>query len=240
PFILRNLREDYQAAVMFILAIIASQIISTATNVFNGANGISDIPRPLHGAAGLNGMTYNWAYVVWVWVICGITYLVVERLARSGWGRALRAVRDQHVAAASIGLNPTALRIQVFVFGGVIAGLAGGLLVEFIGAWSPSGWGYAETFIFFAAIIVGGLENNRGAVLGTLLIPIIFTELPAFLPAVGYPGLVDSLEWVVIGAIWIGFLGFRPRGLVPARRNTLARLGRLRTLKPGPLPHPPA
>jgi ABC-type branched-subunit amino acid transport system permease subunit len=127
-------------------------------------------------------------------------------------------MRDQEDAAVAIGLNVTALRLQVFVIGGAIAGLSGGLLVEFIGAWSPDAWGYAETFVIFTAIFVGGVRNYRGVLLGVLLVPIIFLQLPQFLPQIGYPGLVQSLEWVIIGVLWMLCLLFRPRGILPERR----------------------
>jgi ABC-type branched-subunit amino acid transport system permease subunit len=132
-------------------------------------------------------------------------------------------MRDQEEAATSLGLNVTALRLQVFVIGGAIAGLSGGLLVEYIGAWSPDAWGYAETFVIFTAIFVGGVGNYRGAVLGVLLVPIIFLELPRFLPQVGYPGLMDSLEWVAIGAIWMLCLYVRPQGILPEKRARARR-----------------
>jgi ABC-type branched-subunit amino acid transport system permease subunit len=127
-------------------------------------------------------------------------------------------MRDHEDAAASVGLNITMLRLQVFIIGGAIAGVSGGLLVEFIGAWSPGAWGYAETFVIFTAIFVGGVSNNRGVILGALLVPTIFLELPRFLPAIGYPGLIESLQWIAIGVLWMLFLYLRPRGLVPERR----------------------
>jgi branched-chain amino acid transport system permease protein len=158
-----------------------------------------------------------------VLVLCAIAYAVVTWLSRSPWGRALRALRDQEDAAAAIGLNVTALRLQVFVIGGALAGLSGGLLVEYISAWSPDAWGYAETFVIFTALFVGGVGNYRGAVLGVLLVPIIFLELPRFLPQVGYPGLMDSVEWIAIGAIWMLCLYVRPQGIFPERRNRAKR-----------------
>lgn len=221
-FTLRSsLRRDYQAAIMFIVGVIALAVISTATHIFNGSEGIAGLNPPFTSLFSANA--YNWAYAAWVWIICLAFYFIVERLCRSGWGRALRAVRDNEAAAASIGLNPAALRMQVFVVGGAIAGLTGGLLIDYIGAWGPSAWGYAETFVFFAAIIVGGPENNRGAIVGTILIPVVFTELPTFFPAIGYEGLKESLQWVIVGAIWIAFIAFRPQGMLPARRIKVDR-----------------
>lgn len=218
-FALRRIRRDYQAAVLLIVSLIAVQVVQADVHLFNGSNGLTGIPRPLANVLPLSSLGYQWAYAAWVLVFCAVVYVVVRKLSQSPWGRALRAMRDQEDAAAALGLNITALRLQVFVLGGAIAGLSGGLLVEFIGAWSPDAWTYAETFVIFTAIFVGGVSNYRGVVLGVLLVPIIFLELPRFLPPIGYPGLIDSLEWVVIGALWMLCLLLRPRGLLPERRS---------------------
>ena len=127
-------------------------------------------------------------------------------------------MRDHEDAAATISLNPAGLRMQAFVLGGMIAALSGGLLVEFLAAWSPAAWGYAETFAVFTAIILGGVGNNWGVVLGTLLVQVIFLQVPTFLPEVGYTGLIDALQWVLIGILWLACLAIRPRGLLPERR----------------------
>lgn len=222
-FSLRRIRRDYQAAILLILSLIATQVVQGDVPLFNGSNGLTGIPRPLQTSLSLSALGYQWAYAAWVLVICVIVYFAVKRLSGSPWGRALRAMRDQEEAATSIGLNITSLRLQVFVIGGAIAGLSGGLLVEYINAWSPDAWGYAETFVIFTAIFVGGIGNYRGVVLGVILVPIIFLELPRFLPQVGYPGLTDSLEWIAIGTIWMLCMYLRPRGILPERRKLAIR-----------------
>ncbi len=108
-----------------------------------------------------------------------------------------------------------------FIIGGVIAGISGALLVGFIGAWSPGSWLYQETFIFFTALIVGGTANNAGAALGALLVPVAFLEATRFLPQFGGPGLIDALQWVAVGVLTLGFLWFRPRGVLPERKRSL-------------------
>jgi ABC-type branched-subunit amino acid transport system permease subunit len=221
-FSLRNIRRDYQAAILLIISLMATQVVQGYVPLFNGSNGVTGVPRPLSSVP-LSLQGYQWAYAGWVLLVAALAYALVTWLSRSPWGRALRALRDQEDAAAAIGLNVTALRLQVFVIGGALAGLSGGLLVEYIGAWSPDAWGYAETFVIFTALFVGGIGNYRGAVLGVLLVPIIFLELPRFLPQVGYPGLMDSMEWIAIGAIWMLCLYIRPQGIVPERRNRAAR-----------------
>lgn len=231
-FSLRNIRRDYQAAILLIISLIATQVVQGYVPLFNGSNGVTGVPRPLFSSLPVSLQGYQWAYAGWVLALAAILYVLVRWLSRSPWGRALRAMRDQEDAAAAIGLNVTALRLQVFVIGGAIAGLSGGLLVEYIGAWSPDAWGYAETFVIFTAMFVGGLGNYPGVVLGVLLVPILFLELPRFLPQVGYPGLMDSIEWIAIGAIWMLCLYIRPQGLFPERRN------RARRPSAGPLAEP--
>jgi branched-chain amino acid transport system permease protein len=216
---LRRLRRDYQAAVFLLVAVIASDVAAADVHLFNGSNGLAGVPQPLADVlSSLGPSTYQWLYAAFVAVICVAVLLLVRRLGRSDWQRALRAARDDEPAASALGLNPALLRMQVFVIGGVLAGLSGGVLVEFIGAWSPGAWQYAETFAILTGIILGGVANDWGVLLGTFLVQILFVEVPSFLPQIGYPGLIDALVWVVIGFLWLVVLFVRPRGIWPERR----------------------
>lgn len=221
-FGLRRMRKDYQAAVFLIVSLIAWEVVKSDVSLFNGSNGVTGVGKPLGTALPLSTLGYQWVYLVWVVVIAAGVYLLVRWLSISPWGRALRAMRDHEDATVSLGVNTTVLRLQVFVIGGAIAGLSGGLLVEFLGAWSPGAWGYAETFVIFTAMFVGGIRNYKGVILGTLLVPILFLELPRFLPPIGYPGLISSLEWVVIGLLWMTSLLLRPKGIIPEKRNIVS------------------
>ncbi len=87
-------------------------------------------------------------------------------------------MRDNDKVADSLGKNLLALRAGALVVGGAIAGLSGGILVSFIGAWSPAEWSYAETIVLFTAVIIGGAGNHLGAVLGAVLVPVGFEEIP--------------------------------------------------------------
>lgn len=216
--LVRRIRPDFQAVIMLILALISYQLVTYEVPLFNGAAGISNVPQPLAGVLNLSSASYQWAYLVWAVVVCAVIYVVVESLCRSPMGRTMRAVREDDVLTANLGVNVQAFRLLVFVIGGAIAGLSGGLLVEFLGAWSPGAWGYAETLVVFAAMYIGGRGNNRGALLGAFLVPVLIGEMPTFLPTIGYPGLVDSLSWVVIGVVWLIMFYFWPRGIIPERR----------------------
>src|SRR5215472_13958205 len=247
-FSLRRIRRDYQAAILLIVALIAAGLVTNVVGFVNGSNGLTGVPRPLSGV--LSGLTYDgyqWVYAGWCGVLALGAYWLVARLGRAGWGRGLRAVRDNEDAAATIGLNPPGMRMEAFVLGGMIAGLSGGLLVEFLASWSPAAWGYAETFAVFTAVILGGVGNNWGIALGTLLVQVIFLQVPTFLPEVGYTGLIDALQRVLIGALWLACLAIRPRGLIPERRHratpALAALTAPASAglaaPPGPAPPPP-
>jgi branched-chain amino acid transport system permease protein len=230
---LRRLRRDYQAAVFLLVAVIATDIASADVNLFNGSNGLAGVPQPLSSLANSLGPSgYQWVYAAFVAVICVTVLWGVRRLGGSGWQRALRASRDDDAAARALGLNPALLRMQVFVLGGMIAGLSGGLLVAFIGAWSPGAWQYAETFAILTGIILGGVSNDWGVLIGTFLVQILFVEVPSFLPQIGYPGLIDALVWVVIGFLWLVVLFVRPRGIWPERRHRVLT-GSRRRAAPG-------
>jgi branched-chain amino acid transport system permease protein len=149
-------------------------------------------------------------------------FFVVQRIINSPYGRSLRAMRENEVAAQALGKNAVAMKMTVFIVGGAIAGLSGAVLVGFITTWAPSTWLYPETLILFAAVIVGGRGNNFGAVLGALLVPVGFEEATRYLPTFGPPGLIPALEWVCIGGLILGFLWFRPRGVLPERRRVFA------------------
>jgi ABC-type branched-subunit amino acid transport system permease subunit len=141
-------------------------------------------------------------------------------LIESPLGRSLRAVRENENAAAALGKNVTALRLLVFGIGGAIAGISGSVLVSFTQAWSPSSWLYAETFVLFTALIVGGVGSNLGPLIGAVLVPVVLAEGSRYLPQFGPPTLVPSLEWIAIGVILLAFLWFWPRGIVPERKRT--------------------
>jgi branched-chain amino acid transport system permease protein len=214
---LRRLRSDYQAMVMLVLSLIATLVASNATGLVNGPAGLANIPQPLFDQLGLDSLSYYWVYVAWTGFLAALTFLFVRGITRSPLGRTLRAMRDNDRAAAALGKGVTGLRLMIFVVGGVIAGISGAVLAEFIQAWSPGSWIYYETFVFLAAIIVGGAANNWGVMVGTLLVPVGFLEGSKFLPTVLYTGFIEAMQWVCIGLLILLFLWFRPNGLFPER-----------------------
>jgi branched-chain amino acid transport system permease protein len=216
---LRRLRSDYQAIALLVMSIIATDIATNDQHLLNGAAGLSLIPAPLQNRLAVTQLGYQWLFVLFCIVVTAGSYLVMRRLTRAPLGRAMRAMRDNEQAALSLGKNVVWLRIVTFAVGGAMAGLSGGLLVEFVGAWAPSGWLYPETFVLFTAIIIGGTGNDVGVLVGVLLVPVVIAEATQFLPNIGRPGLIDALQWVLIGVLLIVFLWLRPQGIFPERKR---------------------
>jgi branched-chain amino acid transport system permease protein len=218
-FAIRRLRSDYEAMVMLVVSLIATSIATNQIGLVNGPNGLALVPKPLASLVNLSPIGYRWLFVALTAAACVCVYWLVHVVTSSPLGRTLRAVRDNEQAAAALGKNVAGLRMLAFVLGGVLAGISGAILVEFISAWSPGSWLYPETFVYFTAVIVGGSGNNLGAVVGALLVPVAFLEATRFLPPFGRPGLVDALQWVVVGTLALLFLWFWPRGVIPERRR---------------------
>jgi ABC-type branched-subunit amino acid transport system ATPase component len=188
----------------------------------NGAAGLSLVPSPLGGELNIQSTGYQVGYGVVAILLAFCVYRLVRRVTASPYGRSLRAMRDNDIVADSLGKNLRVLRTSMLVLGGALAGLSGGVLVGFINLWDPQAWGYAETIVLFAAVIIGGLGNHLGAVLGAVLVPLGFEEASRYIPAIGPPGLIPALQWVAIGLLIVLFLWFRPQGVLPERRRILS------------------
>lgn len=230
---LRRLRGDYEAVVMLVVALVAYYAVSADSSLLNGATGLSLIPAPLtslFGGGPATSLSYRWFYVGVVVVACLLAFGVVHRITSSPLGRSLRAVRENEAVAMALGKNVVKLRMLVLVVGGAFGALAGALLVNWIAAWSPGSWTYPETFTLFAAIIVGGRANNAGVALGAVIVPGLIMEGVLFLPTFGPAYLTAALQWILVGALIIGFMWFRPQGLIPERRR------RFRAVADGPAP----
>lgn len=216
---LNRLRTDYQALTMLVLTLIASGVAVAQTKLVNGPAGLALVPQPLTHVVNRDGVAYQWLFVGVVALICLVVLGGLLMVTSAPIGRAMRAVRESATAAQAMGCDVRRVRMTAFVLGGFLAAVSGGVLVDYISAWSPESWTYPETFLFFTALIVGGVGNLLGAALGTLIVPVLFFEVTRFLPNIGRPGLIDSLQWIVIGLLMMVFLWFRPQGLIPERRR---------------------
>ena len=221
----RRLRGDFAAVGLLVTAVLLNLLVTNYRPLLNGDAGLSLIPTPLHGdnVFSVQSAGYQWAFTVLAVLLTVAVYLLVRRITWSPYGRSLRAMRDNDVVADSLGKNLLSLRTAMLVLGGAIAGLSGGILVTYITTWSPAAWGYAETVVLFAAVIIGGAGNHRGAILGAILVPVGFEEITRFIPTSNNlpPNLIPSLQWVAIGLLIVIFLWLRPQGILPERKRVI-------------------
>jgi branched-chain amino acid transport system permease protein len=219
----RRLRGDFAAVGLLVTAVLLNLVVTNYRPVLNGDAGLSLIPQPLQGQDNPATASYQWVFAA-VAILLGLgVYLFVRRITESPYGRSLRAMRDNDLVADSLGKSLRSMRTVMLVVGGAIAGLSGGVLVSYITTWSPAAWGYAETVVLFAAVIIGGAGNHAGAVLGAILVPVGFEEVTRFIPTSNNlpPNLIPSLEWVAIGLLIVIFLWVRPQGILPERKRVI-------------------
>ena len=219
----RRLRGDFAAVGLLVTAVLLNLVATNFRPALNGDAGLSLIPQPLQGQYNPATASYQWVFAAVAIVLCLGVYLFVRRITESPYGRSLRAMRDNDLVADSLGKSLLSMRTVMLVVGGAIAGLSGGVLVSYITTWSPAAWGYAETVVLFAAVIIGGAGNHVGAVLGAILVPVGFEEVTRFIPTSNNlpPNLIPSLEWVAIGLLIVIFLWVRPQGILPERKRVI-------------------
>jgi branched-chain amino acid transport system permease protein len=211
-----RLRSDYLAIATFGFAIVVQLTALNLQSITGGPFGISFIPRPFGGLAG-DPLIFGLLNLA---VVAGVTLVVyagLEHLMRSPWGRVLRAIREDEQAATALGKNAIVFRIQAFAVGGAIMGLAGAVQGHFIGYISPEGYVPILTFQVWAMLIVGGSGNNRGAILGAIVVWAFWAASGAIIAAVVPPeeqARASALKIVMIGIAICVVLLLRPRGLL--------------------------
>jgi branched-chain amino acid transport system permease protein len=211
-----RLRKDYLAITSFGVAVAVLTVIRNADRLTGGSFGISFIPRPFATLAD-RPLAFGLANLLLVAMIVLLAYVALERLVRGPWGRVLRALREDERAAAALGKSATRYRLQAFTLGGALMGLAGALGAHLIGFIAPDNFEAVLTFQIWAMLIVGGSGNNRGALLGALVVSGIWSLSGLATSALFPPedqARAAALRLVVIGVLLAATLVLRPRGLL--------------------------
>ena len=211
-----RLRHDYLAITTFGVAVTIQLVATNAQWLTGGTFGVQFIPKPLQGWLG-TGLAWNAAYLALVLALLAAVYAALEALVRSPWGRVLRAIREDEDAAASLGKRAITYRLQSFVIGSMLMGLGGAVYAHFVGYVAPEDFLPILTFQLWAMLIVGGSGNNRGAVLGALLVWGFWAAagalLRGFIPQ-AEQARAAALQVVLIGVLIALMLVLRPRGLL--------------------------
>lgn len=214
-----RLRGDYLAIATFGIGIMIQLVSLNLEPLTGGSQGIARIPKPLQGLFD-TPIAYNLFYLAFLVCVVLLIYLALERILASPWGRVLRAIREDEVAVSSLGKNAQRFRLQSFVLGSTLMGLAGALYASFIGFVSPFDFLPILTFQVWAMLIVGGSGNNRGAMIGALVVWAIWASsgvaVSKWVPPT-HAAQGAAIQVILIGSTLVLMLLFRPRGLIGER-----------------------
>jgi branched-chain amino acid transport system permease protein len=214
---LRKLRDDYFGITTLAITLILALVIGQYTPLFDGYEGLYGMPQPLSSVGALGPDGGNYLIICIVALI--VTYLVLERLAKSPFGRTVRSVREDDTASAAFGRNVYLVKLKAYILGGCVAGLGGALLAAYITAFNPYGWTPTETFLIYAAIFIGGTGNSLGVIIGAFFVEVGIQEVTRYIPQIGSNASSgDAIRLVVIGLLIVTILWFRPQGILPERR----------------------
>lgn len=219
-----RLRADYLAITTFGVAISIQLVMLNLQSFTGGPFGIAFIPRPFVGLQE-NALAFNIANFLLLAAVTLIVFTGLELLVRGPWGRVLRAIREDETAAAAIGKSANVYRLQAFVLGSAIMGLAGAIQGHFIGFIAPDNYLSALTFQVWAMLIVGGAGNNLGALVGAIVVWGLWSASSALTASLFPPdqqARAASLQIVLIGVLLAVILVARPRGLL-GERMTVSR-----------------
>ncbi len=251
-----GLRSDYLAIATLGIAEIIIAVMKNEDWLSRGVKNVVGIPRPgpvgyeinmqanakfVETAAsfGLDPVTASTYYVklsygVLFAVVLLILLILLQLSLNSPWGRMMRAIRDNEVAAEAMGKDVTARHLQIFVLGSAILGLAGAMMTTLDGQLISSSYQPLRyTFLIWVMVIVGGSGNNWGSVLGGFLIWFLWVQVEPMgkhlMDFVTYPLADDSglkkhllesvahMRLLTMGLILLLVLRFSPKGLIPEK-----------------------
>jgi branched-chain amino acid transport system permease protein len=243
-----RLRGDYFALVTLGFGEVVRFTLRNLEEITAGTKGLKPVPPPWHATVG--DLPLDWNYRGFYFLVLGFlaaVLILLRNLERSAVGRAWVALREDELAAASMGLNTARLKLGAIALGAGLAGLAGCLFAFFLSNTSdPDQYGFAISIMTLCCLILGGVGNRAGVVLGVVLVfgfdilvsPIMDSYLQETLFRVADPSgevHVAGLSVGNTGSPYLNFSGwrlavfglalilvmrFRPSGLIPARRGS--------------------
>lgn len=181
--------------------------LGTWTNLTGGTFGIARIPRP--AIFGIQFDTLS-SMALLSLVIAGVCLLLVWALITSPWGRALKAMRDDELAARGLGKNVRLLKVQVFAVACALASVAGAIYSSYVSYIEPGTASLDHSILMLAMVIVGGVGNFRGPLIGAALL----LAIPEVLRSVAVPDrFATEIRMMAYGLLLVVLMHLRPQGL---------------------------
>lgn len=188
------------------------KVIFLNLEITNKALGLSVLPPNTHIPLAL-----------WVVAICTFAIVAMYLLENSRFGRALRAIREDEIAADAMGINTTRYKVQAFAIGTFYAGVGGALLAHVLTFISPVDFDFDYSVSVLSMVVLGGLGSIPGAILGASILT-ISPEVLRFM---------QDYRMLVYGALLVFLMVFRPNGLLGGINFTRLVLRTLGIRKPG-------
>ncbi len=186
-----RLRGDYLAIVTLAFGEIIKSVLN-ALSFTNGARGLSKIPSYT-----------NYEHYTLVFVVAVITVLVISNIVDSRHGRAVCSVRDNYIAAESIGISVSRFKILAFVIGAFFAGVAGVIYAHNVGIIKPTTFDYNKSIEILVIVVLGGM----GSIKGSIIAAVILTALPELLRG------ADDLRMLLYSIALIVMMLFNQSGI---------------------------
>jgi len=215
---------DYFVVVTFAVGEVLRYVLSNEVWLTNGLTGFHSLAQPFRESFG--PLVYEYFFAGLMIIILVATYLFVNRICRSPFGRALKSVRENESVCLSLGKKASSYKMKSFIIGAAIAGLAGSFYVRFTTLARPEIFIPAVTFTALLSMIIGGKGNNKGAVLGTFIF-IFAVELTRFFQvSAAYAIRISPLRTLATGIMLIVILRYLPQGIIKEVRVKGEELGR--------------
>jgi len=226
-----RLKGDYLAIVTLGFAEIFRLVIATA-QAGEGGSSIGKALSKLGGQNGYQGIDNQgvplYAGPFWVFGIAFVIGVVAWRIKFSGWGRALRALREDEIAGAAVGVDPTSYKVTSFVIAAMGAGIAGGLMAimrDGTPVVNPDNYNFAASFDAITMVILGGSGSVTGSALGGVFITFTIKAIELFQASSvvqdlkrSFEGLdLNALRMIVYALVLVILMILRPEGLLGER-----------------------
>lgn len=202
-----RLRGDY-----FVLATLGFQtiifyILYNWVGLTNGPYGIPGIPRPKFLGFEINSI---FAYSVFSIFLSGICLLLLWRICMSPFGRTLKAIRDDEIAASALGKNIYRFKALAFALSGAFASVSGALFASYMRYIDPTSFTLMETVFILSAVLIGGAGNIKGPIIGTMFV-ILLPEVLRFLQIPDT--IAPNVRQILYGLLILILMRLRPQGL---------------------------
>jgi len=206
-----RLRMDYLAIAVLAFGEILRLVVKSEDWIAGGDWGI--LVSPIFPWMG-SSLIYRLENIGLVFFCLSICFLVVQLLANSPYGRAIRAIREDEMAAEAMGKDRAKFKAQALMIGSAMAGIAGGLYAQYLQYVLPEMFMPMVTFTVWIMVLLGGPANNWGALLGAVLVETISRGANIAKDYINLPIDLNDLQYIMFGALIIVILFYRPQGLL--------------------------